>query len=167
MLWAIEVCVEWKCHNTDSCRKVQNFNQKKKTTTQCSFCQCVFLLFFLRAAASKSCNEMLGQWVNYAIDADIKINKKIIFVKNPLNKVTHLIHTAPLLPTGSCFYIEMEIKWCLLNTHKRVPHHCSWLVGLWKKGTSLKYEKLFSLFGSTPLLQKQANDQIRHPQMTR
>lgn len=115
VLWAIEFCVEVKCHNTDTCRKVQNFNKKKKEKEKqlgCSFYQ----HFLKRTAAStfllKSCNKMLGQTVNYATDADTKTSK-IIFVKIPLNKVTHLIHTVLPLPNRSCFYIEIEMKWCL------------------------------------------------------
>lgn len=122
----MEVCVELKCHNTDSCRKVQNFNIKKKNNPV------VPSVIFSSTAAStfllKICNEMLGQAVNYA---DTKTNSEIIFAEIPLNKVTHLILTAPLLPTTICFYIETGMA--PLNTHKRVPHHCSELVVLWKK----------------------------------
>lgn len=52
-----------------------------------------------------------------------------------------------------------------LNTLRTAPLYlASWAL---EREPSLKYDKLFSLFGSTPLLQKQASDQMRHPQMTR
>lgn len=62
---------------------------------------------------------------------------------------------------GSCSFLhdreskKDEEKWHL-NTYEKMLHQ---LLNVEKNG--------FVLFGSTPFLQKQANDQMRHPQMTR